>query len=99
VRLRVVDAYWISDDTLQQTETRQLYDRLRERFQKQLQGRTRVWVLGEVPVAEWVGREIEGRGFADNATYDNWSTLHWKSMQAVRPTSTLQVFTVTRGKM
>lgn len=139
---RVVDAYWIGNDLLQRVEARQLYDHLGERFKKQLQGRTRDWVLGKAPAgarphhnfhvfdvhsrtgelentletmdqcrvswgkvlqidggelvverqpliilngklalgprsAERAGRQIEGRGFADNASPGDWVTLHW----------------------
>lgn len=46
---RVVEAYWIGNDLLDRVEVRQLYDALLERFGKQLQGRTRAWVLGKAP--------------------------------------------------
>jgi hypothetical protein len=46
---RVVDAYWIGNDLLDRVEVRQLYDSLLERFDKQLQGRTRDLVLGKAP--------------------------------------------------
>jgi hypothetical protein len=46
---RVVDAYWIGNDLLERVEVRQLYDDLRARFGKQLQGRTRELVLGKAP--------------------------------------------------
>jgi hypothetical protein len=46
---RVVDAYWIGNELLEGVEVRQLYDSLLERFGKQLQGRTREWVLGKAP--------------------------------------------------
>lgn len=46
---RVVDAYWIGNELLERVEVRQLYDALNERFGKQLQGRTRDWVLGKAP--------------------------------------------------
>lgn len=46
---RVVDAYWIGNSLLEGVEARQLYDHLDERFKKQLQGRTREWVLGKAP--------------------------------------------------
>ena len=46
---RVVDAYWIGNSLLDGVEARQLYDHLDERFKKQLQGRTRDWVLGKAP--------------------------------------------------
>lgn len=46
---RVVDAYWIGNSLLERVEVRQLYDHLDERFKKQLQGRTRDWVLGKAP--------------------------------------------------
>jgi hypothetical protein len=48
---RVVDAYWIGNELLEGVEVRQLYDSLLERFGKQLQGRTREWVLGKKPLA------------------------------------------------
>lgn len=46
---RVVDAYWIGNPLLERVEARQLYDHLDERFKKQLQGRTKDWVLGKAP--------------------------------------------------
>ncbi len=46
---RVVEAYWIGNELLEGVEVRQLYDSLLERFDKQLQGRTRAWVLGKAP--------------------------------------------------
>ncbi len=46
---RVVEAYWLGNDLLEHVEVRQLYDSLLERFDKQLQGRTRDWVLGKAP--------------------------------------------------
>jgi hypothetical protein len=46
---RVVEAYWIGNELLEGVEVRQLYDSLLERFGKQLQGRTRDWVLGKAP--------------------------------------------------
>ncbi|CAN5269391.1 MAG: hypothetical protein H0V47_04765 [Chloroflexia bacterium] len=46
---RVVDAYWIGNSLLDGVEARQLYDHLDERFKKQLQGRTRDWVLSKAP--------------------------------------------------
>ena len=46
---RVVDAYWIGNELLDRVEVRQLYDSLLERFGKQLQGRTRDYVLGKAP--------------------------------------------------
>ncbi len=46
---RVVEAYWIGNELLDGVEVRQLYEALRERFGKQLQGRTRDWVLGKAP--------------------------------------------------
>jgi hypothetical protein len=46
---RVVDAYWIGNELLEGVEVRQLYDSLIERFGKQLQGRTREWVLSKAP--------------------------------------------------
>ncbi|MDP9365331.1 MAG: DUF6390 family protein [Chloroflexota bacterium] len=46
---RVVEAYWIGNELLAGVEVRQLHDALQERFGKQLQGRTREWVLGKAP--------------------------------------------------
>lgn len=46
---RVVDAYWLGNGLLETVEVRQLYDALTERFGKQLQGKTRKWVLGKAP--------------------------------------------------
>ncbi|MEX2425214.1 MAG: DUF6390 family protein, partial [Thermomicrobiaceae bacterium] len=46
---RVVDAYWIGNELLEGVEVRQLYDSLLERFGKQLDGRTKEWVLGKAP--------------------------------------------------
>ncbi|MDQ2809518.1 MAG: DUF6390 family protein [Chloroflexota bacterium] len=46
---RVVEAYWIGNELLEHVEVRQLYDALAARFGKQLQGRTRDWVLGKAP--------------------------------------------------
>ncbi len=46
---RVVEAYWLGNELLDRVEVRQLYDALAERFGKQLQGRTRDWVLGKAP--------------------------------------------------
>jgi len=46
---RVVEAYWIGNQLLDNVEVRQLYDDLRERFGKQLTGRTRELVLGKAP--------------------------------------------------
>lgn len=46
---RVVEAYWLGNALLERVEVRQLYDSLRERFGKQLQGRTRDLVLGKAP--------------------------------------------------
>lgn len=46
---RVVEAYWLGNELLERVEMRQLYDSLIERFEKQLQGRTRELVLGKVP--------------------------------------------------
>jgi hypothetical protein len=46
---RVVEAYWIGNELLEQVEVRQLYDSLAERFGKQLEGRAREWVLGKAP--------------------------------------------------
>jgi hypothetical protein len=139
---RVVEAYWIGNALLEHVEVRQLHDALAERFGKQLQGRTRDWVLGKAPagarphhnfhvfdVHSRVGelentigtmdscriswgrvlrveggellverqplvlrdgalvlgepedvralRQIDGRGFADDAAPGDWVTLHW----------------------
>ncbi|MDQ3655799.1 MAG: DUF6390 family protein [Chloroflexota bacterium] len=46
---RVVEAYWIGNDLLTGVEVRQLHDALRERFGKQLQGKTREWLLAKAP--------------------------------------------------
>jgi hypothetical protein len=46
---RVVEAYWLGNELLERVEVRQLYDSLIQRFGKQLQGRTRDWVLGKAP--------------------------------------------------
>ena len=46
---RVVDAYWIGNDLLQRVEVRQLYDALKERFGKQLQGKALDLVLSKAP--------------------------------------------------
>ena len=46
---RVVDAYWIGNSLLDRVEVRQLYESLAARFGKQLQGRTRDYVLGKAP--------------------------------------------------
>jgi hypothetical protein len=46
---RVVEAYWLGNELLDQIEVRQLYDSLLDRFGKQLQGRTRELVLGKAP--------------------------------------------------
>ncbi len=46
---RVVDAYWIGNELLERVEVRQLYDSLRERFGKQLQGRALDLVLSKAP--------------------------------------------------
>jgi hypothetical protein len=46
---RVVEAYWIGNDLLTGVEVRQLHDALRERFSKQLQGKTREWLLAKAP--------------------------------------------------
>ena len=46
---RVVEAYWLGNELLAGVEVRQLYEALEERFGKQLQGRTRAWVLGKAP--------------------------------------------------
>jgi hypothetical protein len=46
---RVVEAYWLGNELLDQVEVRQLYDALLERFGKQLRGRTRELVLGKAP--------------------------------------------------
>lgn len=46
---RVVEAYWIGNALLERVEVRQLYDSLRARFGKQLQGKTLDLVLGKAP--------------------------------------------------
>jgi uncharacterized protein DUF6390 len=46
---RVVEAYWIGNDLLQEVEVRQLYEHLAERFARQMQGRTRELILGKAP--------------------------------------------------
>ncbi len=46
---RVVDAYWIGNDLLQRVEVRQLYDALKERFGKQLQGKALDLILSKAP--------------------------------------------------
>lgn len=46
---RVVEAYWIGNDLLEQVEVRQLYDSLAERFGKQLAGRARELMLSKAP--------------------------------------------------
>ncbi len=139
---RVVEAYWIGNELLDGVEVRQLYDALHERFGKQLQGRTRDWVLGKAPAGakphhnfhvfdvhsrvgqldhtletmdqcriSWgkvahvdggelevmrqplvltegqltlgpalptrVARQIDGRGFADEAQPGDWVSIHW----------------------
>lgn len=139
---RVVEAYWLGNALLDAVEVRQLYDNLRDRFGKQLQGRARDWVLGKAPAGarphhsfhvldvhsrvgklentlhtldscriswgqiievrgselvvdrqrlvlrqgkltldearpETVLRQIDGRGFADDATPGDWVSLHW----------------------
>ena len=139
---RVVDAYWIGNPLLERVEVRQLYDHLLERFDKQLQGATRDWVLGKAPagarphhnfhvfdihsrvgelenslhtldqcrvswakvvrvdgaelviernplvidegrltlgeaIQERATRQVDGRGFADDARPGDWVTVHW----------------------
>jgi hypothetical protein len=139
---RVVEAYWIGNKLLETVEARQLHDHLAKRFQKQLQGRTRDWVLSKAPAGarphhnfhvfdvhsrvgelentlhtmdqcrvSWgkviaiegsellveqqplvieagklalgaprqlrAGRQIDGRGFADDAQPGDWISLHW----------------------
>lgn len=46
---RVVEAYWLGNELLEQVEVRQLHDALLARFGGQLQGRTRHWVLAKAP--------------------------------------------------
>jgi len=46
---RVVEAYWLGNELLAGVEVRQLHDSLNERFGKQLQRRTRAWVLAKAP--------------------------------------------------
>jgi hypothetical protein len=139
---RVVDAYWIGNPLLETVEVRQLYDSLLERYGKQLQGKTRDWVLGKAPAGarphhnfhvfdvhsrvgelentlhtmdqcriswgkvlrveghellveraplvisdgklalglaapERVARQVDGKGFADDARPGDWVTVHW----------------------
>jgi hypothetical protein len=139
---RVVEAYWLGNELLDEVEARQLYDALLDRFGKQLQGRTRAWALGKAPAGarphhnfhvfdihsrvgalehsletmdqcrvSWgrvtlvdgpelvvdrqplilrdgklalgpagavrVARQIDGRGFADEAAPGDWVSLHW----------------------
>ena len=139
---RVVEAYWLGNELLEQVEVRHLYDSLLERFGRQLQGRTREWVLGKAPAGarphhsfhvldvhsrvgelehslttmdncrvSWgrvVGlegaearverqplvladgrltlgqsrqeravRQLDGRGFAEDAAVGDWVSLHW----------------------
>lgn len=139
---RVVDAYWIGNDLLRRVEVRQLYDALRARYGKQLQGKALDLVLSKAPAGarphhnfhvfdvhsrtgqlehsletmdqcrvSWgrvtqvngpeltverqpllleqgklvlgsarpvtVVRQIEGRGFADDARVGDWISLHW----------------------
>jgi hydrogenase maturation factor len=47
---RVVEAYWLGNDLLAGVEARQLYDDLRERFRRQLTGKTLDLVIGKAPV-------------------------------------------------
>jgi hypothetical protein len=139
---RVIEAYWLGSELLDRVEVRQLYDHLAERFQKQLQGRTRDLVLGKAPAGarphhsfhvldvhsrvgeientlgtldscrvswakvtrveageliveraplvlqagklalgeprqERVPRQVDGRGFADDARVGDWVSVHW----------------------
>ncbi len=46
---RVVEAYWIGNNLLEQVEVRQLYDALAERFGKQLEGAARQVMLNKAP--------------------------------------------------
>ncbi|MBA2776731.1 MAG: hypothetical protein H0U31_08385, partial [Chloroflexia bacterium] len=46
---RVVEAYWIGNDLLAGVEVRSLHDALAVRFSKQLQGKTREWLLAKAP--------------------------------------------------
>ena len=46
---RVVEAYWIGNALLERVEVRQLYDSLRARYGKQLNGRTLDLVIGKAP--------------------------------------------------
>lgn len=140
--VRVVEAYWIGNSLLDCVEARELYDHLRVRFGKQLQGRTRELILGKAPAGarphhsfhvldihsrfgelehslatldncrvswgrvlrveagelvversplvlcdgklalaapatERVARQIDGRGFADDAQPRDWVSVHW----------------------
>lgn len=45
----MVEAYWLGNGLLDRVEVGQLYYALLDRFGKQLQGRTRDWVLGKAP--------------------------------------------------
>lgn len=139
---RVVEAYWLGNELLEQVEARQLHEHLQERFRSQLQGRTRELLLGKAPAgarphhsfhvldvhsrlgelanclqtldacrvswgrvqrveagellvdrqplalqagklaleparAERVVRQVDGRGFADEARVGDWVSLHW----------------------
>lgn len=47
---RVVEAYWVGNTLLDTVDVRQFYDHLTERFSKQLQGKTREYVVGKLPL-------------------------------------------------
>ena len=139
---RVVEAYWIGNDLLNHVEARLLYDSLLERFDKQMQRRTRALILGKAPAGarphhsfhvldihsrlgelehslaildscrvswgrvvsidagellvdrvplvsrdgklilsdplpERVMRQVDGRGFTDEAAPGDWVSIHW----------------------
>ena len=46
---RVVEAYWVGNELLERVEVRQLYDSLRERFRKQVSGRTLDLLVSKAP--------------------------------------------------
>lgn len=68
---RVVEAYWIGNELLDHVEVRQLYDALAERFGKQLQGRTRDWVLGKA-------RQVQGRTITSTSSTFIVGSASWK---------------------
>lgn len=140
--VRVVEAYWLGSPLLERVEVSELYDSLRERFGRRLQGRSRELVLGKAPAGarphhtfhvldvhsrvgelehslatmdgcrvswgrvvradggelvakrsplvlrdgrlaldppreERITRQIDGRGFADDARPGDWVSIHW----------------------